>query len=466
MEKPRVGMIGLAVMGSNLAQNIERNGFPCAVYNRTHEVTEEFMTHVKGRNFVASKSLEEFVASMQSPRQIIIMVKAGAPVDAVIDSLLPLVSKGDIIMDGGNSYFTDTQRREKKCKDAGVHFLGVGISGGEEGALNGASIMPGGPKDAWEICASLFDKISAKAPHPCTTYIGPDGAGHYVKMVHNGIEYGDMQLIAEAYDLLQNVIGCKPDELSEIFTSWNQGVLSSFLIEITAKIFKKKDTEGQGYLVDSILDAAGQKGTGKWTAQVSLDLGVAIPTLASAVDARILSSMKSERVKASNEFSGPAVSAFSGDRKQFIQAVHDALYCSKIMAYAQGMANLSAASKEHSWNLRLDEIAAIWEGGCIIRARFLEQIRAAYKRDPNLANLMLDATMKKEIAASLPNLRKVVQIAIERGLPCLSFATSVAYFDSYRTANLPQNLTQAQRDFFGAHTYQRKDKPGVFHTEW
>lgn len=466
MEKPRVGMIGLAVMGSNLAQNIERNGYPCAVYNRSHDVTAEFMERVKGRKFVPSTTLEEFVTSMQSPRQIMIMVKAGAAVDAVIDSLLPLLSKGDIIMDGGNSYFTDTQRREKKCKQAGIHFLGVGISGGEEGALNGASIMPGGPRDAWQIVAPLFEKISAKAPHPCTAYIGPDGAGHFVKMVHNGIEYGDMQLIAEAYDILQNVLGCKPDELAQIFSSWNQGVLQSFLIEITAKIFTKKDPDGQGYLVDKILDSAGQKGTGKWTAQIALDLGVAIPTLAAAVDARILSSLKEERLKAAKEFAAPAAPAFTGDRKEFIKAVHDALYCSKIMAYAQGMANLSSASREHKWDLRLHELAAIWEGGCIIRARFLEQIRHAYERDANLANLILDPIMKKEVTSSLSNLRKVVQVAIERGLPCLSFASSVAYFDSYRTGNLPQNLTQAQRDFFGAHTYLRKDKPGVFHTEW
>ena len=466
MNKPNVGMIGLAVMGSNLAQNIERNGFPCAVFNRSYEVTEEFMTRVKGRNFVASKTLEDFVKSMAAPRQIIIMVKAGAAVDAVIDSLIPLLSKGDIIMDGGNSYFTDTQRREKKCKDAGLNFLGVGISGGEEGALNGASIMPGGPRDAWKIAAPLFEKISAKAPHPCTNYIGPDGAGHFVKMVHNGIEYGDMQLIAEAYDILRSTLGCQPEELADIFTGWNEGVLSSFLIEITSKIFRKKDADGPGYLVDKILDAAGQKGTGKWTAQVALDLGIAIPTLAAAVDARILSSQKKERIVAAKAFNGPERNGSGSDRKAAIKAVHDALYCSKIMAYAQGMALLSAASKEYKWDLKLDEIAALWEGGCIIRARFLEQIRKAYQRDPSLANLILDPAMKTEVQSSLPNLRHVVKSAVEQGIACLSFASSIAYFDSYRTADLPQNLTQAQRDFFGAHTYERKDKPGVFHTEW
>lgn len=466
MNKPHVGMIGLAVMGSNLAQNIERNGFPCAVFNRSYDVTAEFMKKVQGKQFVASKTLEEFVASMASPRQIIIMVKAGAPVDAVIDSLIPLLSKGDIIMDGGNSYFTDTQRREKKCKDAGLHFLGVGISGGEEGALNGASIMPGGPREAWEIAAPLFEKISAKAPHPCTNYIGPDGAGHFVKMVHNGIEYGDMQLIAEAYDLLQRVLGCKPDELAQIFERWNQGVLSSFLIEITAKIFGKKDPEGSGYLVDAILDSAGQKGTGRWTAQVALDLGIAIPTLSAAVDARILSSQKQERVAASKGFAAPSSAATPKNRDAFIQAIHDALYCSKIMAYAQGMALLSAASKEYSWNLKLNEISALWEGGCIIRARFLEQIRRAYERNVSLPNLILDPEMKREVEGALPNLRTVVQEATARGIPVLSFASSVSYFDSYRTADLPQNLTQAQRDFFGAHTYERKDRAGVFHTEW
>lgn len=467
MSKPKVGMVGLAVMGSNLARNIESRGVPTAVYNRSYDVTEKFMQEQAGKSFVASKTLEEFVASMESPRQIFIMVKAGAGTDAVIDGLIPLVAKGDIIIDGGNAYYPDTIRREKKCKEAGVGFLGIGVSGGEEGALHGPSLMPGGPKDSWKIVAPMLEKIAAKVDgQACTDYIGPDGAGHFVKMVHNGIEYGDMQLIAEGYHMLRDIIGCKPPELQEIFTEWNKGVLNSFLIEITAKTFAKKDSDGSAFLVDKILDKAGQKGTGKWTAQVALDLGVAIPALSSAVDARILSSIKEERVKASAILPGPKLEDYAGDRKEFINIVHDALYCSKIMSYAQGMALLAAASKEWNWNLQLGDIAALWRGGCIIRAKFLDQIRRAYKDNTSLANLMLDPVMKDELAKRLPNLRKACAIAGNAGIPVLAFSTSLSYYDSYRLANLPQNLTQAQRDFFGAHTYERSDKPGTYHTEW
>jgi 6-phosphogluconate dehydrogenase len=467
MSKPKVGMVGLAVMGSNLARNIESRGVPVAVYNRSYDVTEKFLQEQSGKQFTGSKTLEEFVSSMESPRQIFIMVKAGAGTDAVIDGLIPLVAKGDIIIDGGNAYFPDTIRREKKCKEAGVGFLGVGVSGGEEGALHGPSLMPGGPKESWKIVAPMLEKIAAKVGgEPCTNYIGPDGAGHFVKMVHNGIEYGDMQLIAEAYHLLREVIGCKPPELKEIFTEWNKGVLLSFLIEITAKVFSKKDSDGAAYLVDKILDKAGQKGTGKWTAQVALDLGVAIPALSAAVDARILSSIKDERVKASGILSGPKLQDYQGDRKEFINIVHDALYCSKVMSYAQGMALLAAASKEWNWNLQLGEIASLWRGGCIIRASFLEEIRRAFKTDPNLPNLMLDPNIKTELDKRLGNLRKAVKIAADAGIPVLAFSMSLSYYDSYRLAHLPQNLTQAQRDFFGAHTYERVDKPGVYHTEW
>ena len=467
MSKPHVGIVGLAVMGSNLIQNIESRGFPCAVYNRSYEVTEKFMALVKGRQFTPGKTMEDFVKSMESPRQIFIMVKAGEPTDAVIDGLIPLVSKGDIIIDGGNAYYKDTLRREKKCKDKGINFLGVGISGGEEGALKGPSLMPGGPKDAWKIVEPLLEKIAAKVDgKACTSYIGPDGSGHYVKMVHNGIEYGDMQLIAEAYNVLREIPQCKPDELSTIFAKWNEGVLLSFLIEITAKIFTKKDPDGSGYLVDKVLDKAGQKGTGKWTAQEALDLGVPIPTMAAAVDARSLSSLKDERVAAAKEIVGPQRTDFKGDRAAFIQCVHDALYCSKIMSYAQGMAMLAAASKSYNWDLKLNEIASLWKGGCIIRARFLDSIRKAFETNTGLKNLLLDPTMKQEVARSVPGLRKVVAAAAEQGIPVPAFASSLAYFDSYRTASLPQNLTQAQRDFFGAHTYERTDKPGVVHTEW
>jgi 6-phosphogluconate dehydrogenase len=471
MSKPNVGMIGLAVMGSNLARNIESRGVPVAVFNRSGEVTREFMKrygnkpHQNG-GFVASYSLEEFVASMAAPRQIFIMIKAGSSTDAVIDQLAPLLDKGDIVIDGGNAFFKDTVRREEKLKAMGLNFLGIGISGGEEGALKGPSLMPGGPKDAWKIVSPLLEKIAAQADGACTNYVGPDGAGHFVKMVHNGIEYGDMQLIAEAYDILRNVVGCKADELGSIFSKWNSGPLSSYLIEITAKIFGKRDTDTSGHLVDQILDKAGQKGTGMWTAQVGLDLGVSIPTIAAAVDARTLSSLKAERMAASVEFKGPVVDDFTGNRDEFISAVHDALYASKIMSYAQGMALLAAASKQWNWDLKLNEIAALWKGGCIIRAKFLDEIRRAFSSQPEPANLMLDSFMKAEVVRCVPNLRKVVGTAVANGVPALGFGASLAYFDSYRTADLPQNLTQAQRDFFGAHTYERKDMPGTFHTEW
>jgi len=471
MSQPSVGMIGLAVMGSNLARNIESRGFPVAVYNRTGEVTKEFMTKFGTRDgktagFVASYTMEDFVKSMKAPRQIFIMVKAGAGTDAVIDQIAPLLDKGDIVIDGGNAYFKDTVRRENKLKAMGLNFLGIGISGGEEGALKGPSLMPGGPRDAWKIVAPLLEKIAAQADGPCTNYVGPDGAGHFVKMVHNGIEYGDMQLIAEAYDILRNVVGCQPEELASIFSAWNNGVLSSYLIEITAKIFAKKDPEGAGFLVDKILDKAGQKGTGTWTAQVALDLGISIPTISAAVDARTLSSMKDERVKASGQFAGPSVEDFTGNREEFITAVHDALYASKIMSYAQGMNLIAAASKQWNWDLKLHEIAALWKGGCIIRAKFLDEIRRAFTSNPAPSNLLLDSFMKAEVTRCVPNLRKVVGTAVGRGVPVLGFAASLAYFDSYRTATLPQNLTQAQRDFFGAHTYERTDKAGSFHTEW
>jgi 6-phosphogluconate dehydrogenase len=471
MSKPSVGMIGLAVMGSNLARNIESRGFPVAVFNRSGDVTREFMKRYGTKNgeaahFVASYTLEDFVKSMAAPRQIFIMIKAGASTDAVIDQLAPLLDRGDIVIDGGNAFFKDTIRREEKLKSMGLNFLGIGISGGEEGALKGPSLMPGGPRDAWKIVAPLLEKIAAQADGACTNYVGPDGAGHFVKMVHNGIEYGDMQLIAEAYDILRTVVGCKPDELHSIFSRWNQGPLSSYLIEITAKIFAKRDTDTNGHLVDVILDKAGQKGTGMWTAQVALDLGVSIPTIAAAVDARTLSSLKGERVGAAKVFHGPAQQDFVGNRDAYIAAVHDALYASKIMSYAQGMALIQAASTEWNWGLKLNEIAALWKGGCIIRAKFLDEIRRAFSSQPAPMNLLLDSFMKGEVTRCIPNLRSVVVSAVSAGVPALGFGASLAYFDSYRTENLPQNLTQAQRDFFGAHTYERKDMPGTFHTEW
>jgi 6-phosphogluconate dehydrogenase len=469
MSKPDVGVIGLAVMGSNLARNIESRGIPVAVYNRSRGVTEQFEKDfvVDGSAFVSSYDLEGFVNSMQAPRQIFIMIKAGGAVDAIIDQLIPLLDKGDIIIDGGNTYFKDTIRREKKLHDVGLNFLGVGISGGEEGALKGPSLMPGGPKEAWKIVQPLLEKIAAVADEPCTNYVGPNGAGHFVKMVHNGIEYGDMQLIAEAYDILKRIGGYSPTELQEIFASWNKGPLSSYLIEITAKIFGKRDEDDSSFLVDKILDKAGQKGTGTWTAQIALELGVAIPTISAAVDARILSSMKDQRVDGAKEFMAPEdIDSAAARSDELVSQVHDALYASKIMSYAQGMALIASASDHWQWDLKLDEIAAMWKGGCIIRAQFLDEIRRAFKGQPDLKNLVTDPFMKQELTRCIPSLRHVVCRAAERGIPTLALSGSLSYFDSFRTVDLPQNLTQAQRDFFGAHTYERKDKDGVFHTEW
>lgn len=466
MQKAQIGLIGLGVMGGNLIKNIESRGYTAAVYNRTSSVTDEFMAENKGRKFVASKTLPEFIASLEKPRRACIMVKAGKPVDDVVAQLMPLLEPGDMIIELGNSFYRDTQRREKECKTKGVMFVGVGVSGGEEGALKGPSIMPGGDIKAWEVLKPMFEKIAAQVDGPCVTYIGPDGAGHFVKMVHNGIEYADMQLIAEAYDLQKRVLGLNNSEIAAVFEEWNQGVLSSFLIEITAKVLKKQDDRGQGSLVDKILDKAQQKGTGKWTVQDALDYGVPMPAIAGAVDARNLSALKEERVAASKELVGAEIQKPLGSRDELIKWVHDALYCSKIVAYAQGLAMMRAASLEHNWNLKLGNIAAIWKGGCIIRAKFLGEIKRAYDADANLANLLLDPFMKGEIAKRLQNWRRLVALGVEQGIPMLGFATSLAYYDSYRSANLPQNLTQAQRDFFGAHTYERNDMPGSFHTEW
>jgi 6-phosphogluconate dehydrogenase len=465
MTKADVGMIGLAVMGANLARNLERNGFTCAVYNRSNEVTERFMGEQLGKRFIASATLQDFVASIERPRRIFIMIKAGSAVDDIIETLLPILSPGDILIDGGNAYFRDSMRRVERCQRSGIEFLGVGISGGEEGALNGASIMPGGSSEAWERVRPLLEKIAAYAEGPCTTYIGPDGAGHFVKTVHNGIEYADMQLIAEAYDLLRTVGKRRPPELSSLFRRWNEGVLQSFLIEITADIFTQVDEETGGYLVDSILDKAGQKGTGKWTVESSLDLGVAIPTISAAVDARALSAIKDERVEAAEHLR-------SGDIAQSIEPekldalTHDALYCAKIISYAQGMALLARASAEWNWSLRLGDIAAIWKGGCIIRARFLEEIRRAYADNPVLKNLLLAPAIRQELSTRLASLREVVALATRVGIPVPAFSASLSYYDQYRAAALPLNLTQAQRDYFGAHTYERIDRPGSFHTSW
>ena len=468
MTQQSFGVIGLAVMGENIALNVERNGFPIAVYNRTAAKTEEFMAkRAVGKNVVAAYSIEDFVKSLARPRKILVMVQAGAPVDAVIKQLQPLLENGDMIIDGGNSLYEDTERRTRELELTGLGFVGMGVSGGEEGALNGPSLMPGGTETAYKELEPILLKIAAQVDDgACVTYIGPGGAGHYVKMVHNGIEYGDMQLIAEAYDLLKNALGLNRQQLQEIFAEWNTtDELNSFLIEITADIFKYIDPETQQPLVELILDAAGQKGTGRWTVQSALELGVPIPTMIAAVNARITSSYKTERVAASQELTGPT-GKYEGDTKEFITKIRDALYCSKICSYAQGMALLSKASQEYKYNLTLSEMARIWKGGCIIRASFLDKIKNAFNENPTLPNLLLAPEFKQTILDRQSAWRDVLVVSNQLGIPVPAFSASLDYFDSYRRDRLPQNLTQAQRDYFGSHTYKRLDKEGSFHTEW
>jgi len=441
-----------------------------AVYNRTAAKTDDFMAlRAPGKNIVGTKTLTEFVDALETPRRILVMVQAGKPVDAVIDQLKPMLSPGDMIIDGGNSLYDDTERRTKDLEAAGLGFVGMGISGGEEGALNGASLMPGGTRTAYGLLEPILIKIAAQVDDgPCVTFIGPGGAGHYVKMVHNGIEYGDMQLIAEAYDLLKNVGGLNGQQLQEVFAEWNTtDELNSFLIEITANIFKYNDPETKQPLVEVIMDAAGQKGTGRWTVMSALELGVSIPTIIAAVNARIMSSYKGERVKASQELTGPS-GKYEGDTKEFVNKVRDALYCSKICSYAQGMALLSAASKSYNYDLSLSEISRIWKGGCIIRAGFLDKIKTAFKDDPELPNLLLAPEFKQSILDRQSAWREVLATASTLGIAVPAFSASLDYFDSYRRERLPQNLTQAQRDYFGAHTYERTDKPRgeFFHSEW
>ncbi|MBR8124652.1 NADP-dependent phosphogluconate dehydrogenase [Burkholderia multivorans] len=469
MGKQAIGVIGLAVMGRNLALNIESRGYAVSVYNRSREKTDELIAEFPGRNLVPTYTLEEFVASLETPRRILMMVKAGEATDATIASLKPLLEKGDVLIDGGNTHFTDTIRRNQELAQSGLHFIGTGVSGGEEGALRGPSIMPGGQRDAYDLVEPILKQIAAKAPsdgEPCVAYMGPDGAGHYVKMVHNGIEYGDMQLIAESYAVLKHVAGLTNEELGAVYTEWNQGELDSYLIEITSKIFGKKDDETGKHLVDVILDRAAQKGTGKWTSQNALDLGVPLPLITESVFARVLSSLKTERVAASKILSGPAAAPFDGDRAAFIEAVRRALYLSKVISYAQGFAQLRTASEEYGWNLDLGAIAKIFRAGCIIRARFLQKITDAYAKDPALANLLLDPYFRGIAEQYQASLREVVVAAVKAGVPVPAFASAVAYFDSYRSERLPANLVQAQRDFFGAHTFERTDKPGSFHANW
>ncbi|MGB8352750.1 MAG: decarboxylating NADP(+)-dependent phosphogluconate dehydrogenase [Chthoniobacteraceae bacterium] len=465
-----IGLIGLAVMGENLVLNMESKGFHVAVFNRTTKVVEDFEAgRGKGKHFVFAKTLPDFVAALKRPRKAQIMVKAGAPVDAVIEQLIPLLEPGDIIIDGGNSLWTDTQRREKYLKEKGIHFFGIGVSGGEEGALKGPSIMPGGSKEGWQSLAPIYTKIAAQVDgEACCRHMGTDGAGHYVKMVHNGIEYGDMQLICEAYALLKATLNPTAREFHEIFNDWNTGELDSFLIEITKNIFAKTDSETGKPMVDLILDKAGQKGTGKWTVGHAVEMGVPLSTIGAAVEARILSSMKDERVAASKALPRPESRNFVGDRQHFIDCVRDALYASKIISYAQGFVQLGAASQLYKWNLSFGDIATIWRGGCIIRARFLNRIKEAYERNAGLKNLLLDPFFCDVITKTQGNWRHAIATAVTFGVPVPAFSASLAYYDSYSSAVLPANLLQAQRDYFGAHTFERIDKPAgeFFHYDW
>lgn len=483
-----IGLIGLAVMGQNLALNIADHGFRISVYNRTTATMEKFVAENPSTpgGLAGFPTLEEFVQSLKRPRRMIILVKAGKPTDAIIDQLIPLLEKDDIIIDGGNANWNDTIRRERDLKAKGLRFIGSGVSGGEEGARFGPSVMPGGDPAAYQEIEAIWNAIAAKvdaetgkpltgaAPGkpiqggvPCAAYIGPDGAGHYVKMVHNGIEYGDMQMICEAYWLMKNLLGMSTPECGAVFAEWNKGLLDSFLIEITADILQQKDPMTGNPIVDMILDTAGQKGTGKWTSVSALDMGIPAPTVAEAVFARCLSAIKEERVAASHVLTGPSP-AFAGDKQAFIQAIHDALYCSKICSYAQGFQLMREAQKEYNWKLNFGEISMIWRGGCIIRARFLQKIKEAFDRNGELANLLLDPYFKGEIDRAQANWRLVVAEAAKNGIPAPAFFSALAYYDGYRSERLPANLLQGQRDFFGAHTYERTDQPRgkFFHIDW
>lgn len=464
----KLGIIGLAVMGENLALNIERNGFPIAVYNRTYDKTEAFLKgRAHGKQIVGAKTIPEFVASLDRPRKILMMVKAGQPVDAVIEELRPHLEPGDILIDGGNSHYPDTDRRIAALELTGIKFFGMGVSGGEEGALWGPSLMPGGDRETYKELEPILTRIAAKADSgPCVTYIGAGSSGHFVKMVHNGIEYGDMQLIAESYDLMRHGLGLQPAEIADIFAEWNEGELQSFLIEITSKIIDFPDDQGtRKVLIDQILDKAGQKGTGKWTSEAALDLGVPIPTMTAAVDARILSSRKEVRMQAAKAYKS-SLPARKSNKKAIIKQIRAALYASKICSYAQGFDLLRRASGEFQYGLRLDEIARIWKGGCIIRAVFLDKIRQAFTRDADLPNLLLDRDFLRAMRSRVDDWRKTVVLGIRLGISPAAMAASLAYFDAFRRQRLPAYLIQAQRDYFGAHTYERVDREGVFHTNW
>jgi 6-phosphogluconate dehydrogenase len=468
MDKPQIGVIGMAVMGKNLALNIESRGYTVAIFNRTGSKTEAVLKEHSDKKLVPSYKIEDFVASLEKPRRIIMMVKAGAGTDAVIQELLPLLDKGDVLIDGGNTFFKDTMRRNAELDKSGINFIGMGVSGGELGALQGPSMMPGGQKEAYDLVEPILKQISAKAEDgaPCVTYIGENGAGHYVKMVHNGIEYGDMQLIAESYSILRNVLGLSVDEIAAIFNEWNQGELKSYLIEITADILTRKDDLDTGNpIVDVILDAAGNKGTGKWSSQDALEVGVPQSLITEAVYARYISALKDERVRASKVLSGPKPE-FKGDKKAVIEQIRQALYFSKVMSYAQGFEQMAFAANRYDWHLNFGEIASIWRAGCIIRAQFLQKITDAFDEDEKLQNLLLNSYFT-DIAKNYQSaVRDVVGLAVQNGVPVPGFSAAISYYDSYRAEVLPANIIQAQRDYFGAHTYQRTDREGTYHYTW
>lgn len=468
MDKPQIGVIGMAVMGKNLALNIESRGYTVAIYNRTGSKTEEVVKEHSDKHLVPSYTIEDFVASLEKPRRILMMVKAGAGTDAVIKELLPLLDKGDVLIDGGNTFFKDTMRRNAELDKSGINFIGMGTSGGELGALQGPSLMPGGQKEAYDLVAPILEQIAAKAPDgaPCVTYIGENGAGHYVKMVHNGIEYGDMELIAESYNILRNVLGLSVDEIAKIFADWNKGELESYLIEITAEILTRQDDLGTGKpIVDVILDAAGNKGTGKWSSQEALEVGVNQSLITESVYARYISAMKEERVEASKVLTGPKPE-FTGDKEAVIEQVRRALYFSKIMSYAQGFEQMLFAAKHYDWDLDYGKIASIWRAGCIIRAQFLQKITDAYDQDAHLQNLLLNPYFTDIAKNYQDSVRDIVALSIKNGIPAPAFSAAISYYDSYRAEVLPANIIQAQRDYFGAHTYERTDRPGIYHYTW
>ncbi len=468
-KKADIGLIGLAVMGQNLVLNMADHGYTVAVFNRTTEKIDEFIDGpASGFSIIGTHSLEQLVDSLARPRKVILMVKAGDIVDRFIEMLLPLMESGDVIIDGGNSHFPDSARRTQYLKQKGLHFIGTGISGGEEGARHGPSIMPGGDSDAWPLVKDIFQSISAKVDgEPCCQWVGENGAGHFVKMVHNGIEYGDMQLICEAYSLMENVLGMDCEQMHEVFKEWNNGVLDSYLIDITKDILAVKDADGEP-LLDKILDTAGQKGTGKWTGMSALELGVPLTLIGEAVFSRVLSSLKDERVRASAILGSPPINTLKASKKDYLDAIRDALYAAKIISYAQGFMLMEEAAKEYGWQLNYGEIALMWRGGCIIRSAFLGNIRDAYQNNPQLENLTLDKFFTEALTKAEAGWRKAVILAVENGIPTPAIGSALSYFDGYRSSRLPANLLQAQRDYFGAHTYERLDKARgeYFHTDW